>query len=87
MIRHALKILQQTLQDFQSVSDHFETLYIKRLSPLLRRSQKQNHETMTECHTYQLFPELFKRLFTPKPNNFRMVTKSFMNISPFLKNK
>ena len=27
-----LKILQQMLQDFQSVSDHFETLCIKRLN-------------------------------------------------------
>ena len=29
MIRHTLKILQQMLRDFKSVSDHFETLCIK----------------------------------------------------------
>ena len=32
MVRHTLKILQQMLQDFQSVSDHFGTLCIKGLS-------------------------------------------------------
>ena len=31
MVRHTLKILQQMLQDFLSVSDHFGTLCIKRL--------------------------------------------------------
>ena len=29
---YTLKILQQMLQDFQSVSDHFRTLYIKELN-------------------------------------------------------
>ena len=29
MIRHALKILRQILQDFLSLSDHFEKLCIK----------------------------------------------------------
>ena len=28
MVRHTLKILQQMLQDFQSVPDHFQTLCI-----------------------------------------------------------
>ena len=32
MVRHTLKIFQQTLQDFQSVSDHFGTLCIKGLA-------------------------------------------------------
>ena len=32
MVRHTLKILQQMLQDFQNVSDHFGTLTIKELS-------------------------------------------------------
>ena len=31
MVRHTSKILQQTLQDFKSVSDHFGTLSIKDL--------------------------------------------------------
>ena len=31
MVRHTLKILQHLLQDFQSVSDKFGTLYIKEL--------------------------------------------------------
>ena len=31
MVRHTLKILQQMLQDFQSVSDHFGNLCIKGL--------------------------------------------------------
>ena len=31
MVRHTLKVLQQMLQDFKSVSDHFGTLYIKKL--------------------------------------------------------
>ena len=32
MVRQILKILQQMLQDYQSVSDHFGTLYIKGLT-------------------------------------------------------
>ena len=32
MVRHALKILQQILQDFESVPDHFGTLCINRLN-------------------------------------------------------
>ena len=32
MVRHTLNILQQMLQDFLSVSDHFGTLCIKGLN-------------------------------------------------------
>ena len=32
MVRHTLKILQQMLKDFYSVSDHFGTLWIKGLN-------------------------------------------------------
>ena len=32
MVRHTLKILQQMLQDFESVSEHFATLPSKGLS-------------------------------------------------------
>ena len=32
MVRHTLKILQQMLEDFYSVSDHFKTLQSKRLT-------------------------------------------------------
>ena len=32
MVRHTLKILQQMLQDFESVSDHFGSLCINRLT-------------------------------------------------------
>ena len=35
MVRHTLKILQQMLQDFYSVSDQFGTLCIKGLITLL----------------------------------------------------
>ena len=31
MVRHLLKILQQMMQDFKSVSDHFGTLRIEGL--------------------------------------------------------
>ena len=31
MVRHTLETVQYLLQDFRSVSDHFETLYIKGL--------------------------------------------------------
>ena len=34
MVRQTLKILQQMLQDFKSVSDHFGTLYIKEFNHL-----------------------------------------------------
>ena len=37
MVRHTLKFLQQMLQDFKSVSDHFGTLCIKGLN------QSQNY--------------------------------------------
>ena len=29
MVTHALKILQQMLQDFENASDHFVTVFIK----------------------------------------------------------
>ena len=32
MVKHTLKILQQMMQDFESVFDHFGTLHIKRLN-------------------------------------------------------
>ena len=37
MVRHTLKIMQQMLQDFQSVSDHFGELCIKGLKSVLER--------------------------------------------------
>ena len=39
MLRYTLKILQQNLQYFLTVSDHFGTLYIKRLSFLAASRQ------------------------------------------------
>ena len=42
MVRHTLKILQQMLQDFESVSDHFGTLCIKGLKLSLK--QKKLHK-------------------------------------------
>ena len=36
MDRHTLKILQKMLQDLQSVSEHFGTLFIKRLTCCLK---------------------------------------------------
>ena len=46
MVRHTLKILQQMLQEYQSVSEHFGMLCIKGLSLVLylqetKRSCKQ----------------------------------------------
>ena len=38
MIKHTLEILQNLLQDFESVSDHFGTLSIKRLIQLFLRA-------------------------------------------------
>ena len=40
MIRHTLKTLQQMLQDFQCVSDHFGTLCIKWLKVILEKVLK-----------------------------------------------
>ena len=35
MVKHTLKILQQMLQDFESVSDHFGTSCIKGLTCII----------------------------------------------------
>ena len=43
MVRYTLKILQQMLQDFQSVSDHFGILCIKGLNELLLLSLIVKH--------------------------------------------
>ena len=39
MVRHTLKILEQILQDFQSVSDHFGASCIKGLNVYLQISE------------------------------------------------
>ena len=43
MVKYSLKIFQQMLQDFQSVSDHFGTLCIKGLK--LRATLKPTKES------------------------------------------
>ena len=46
MVRHTLKILQQMLQDFESVFDHFGTLYFKGL----RLGNKKNDHVFQDDH-------------------------------------
>ena len=41
MVRHTLKILQQMLQNFKSVSDHFGTLCIKGLKRVFFHPQEK----------------------------------------------
>ena len=41
MVRHTFKILQQMLQDFESMSDHFGILHIKRLKAILKQINKK----------------------------------------------
>ena len=57
MVKHTLKILQQMLQDFESVSDHFGTLYINGL----RLGNKKNaHVLQDDQQAYYLHtPERF----------------------------
>ena len=43
MVRHTIKILQQMLQDFYSVSDHFGTLCIKGLMMKFMVELYSNH--------------------------------------------
>ena len=42
MVRYTLKILQHLVQDFQSMSDHFETLRIKGLNPTISTTQAKS---------------------------------------------
>ena len=51
MVRHTLKILQQMLQDFKSVSDHFRTLCIKGL--------KQSRFEKCNTHVFYLVDLIF----------------------------
>ena len=44
MVRQTLKILQQMLQDFKSVSDHFGTLCIKGL-----KTEKMSSDNNISC--------------------------------------
>ena len=55
MVRHTLKILQQMLQDFKSVSDHFGTLCIKGLT------MEMQIKLSTECPGYNLIEHKFIR--------------------------
>ena len=43
MVRYTLKILQQMLQDFESVSDRFGTLHIKGLRHPTEKNESLNH--------------------------------------------
>ena len=50
MVRHTLKILQQMLQDFESVSDHFGTLCIEELKiSKVHRGIKEANTKQTWC--------------------------------------
>ena len=50
MVRHTLKILQQMLQDFESVSDHFGTLCIEELTiSKVHRGIKEANTKQTWC--------------------------------------
>ena len=55
MARHTLKILQQMLQDFKSVSDHFGTLCIKGLidfSADIYFFKANNRNTRKRCEMF-----------------------------------
>ena len=45
MVRHTLKILQQMLQDFKNVSDHFTTLRSKGLMKMRVKMKKRSHKS------------------------------------------
>ena len=53
MVRHTLKILQHLLQNFSSVSSHFETLCIKELnsSAIRQKGESQNGGSKKTKHT------------------------------------
>ena len=56
MVRHTLKILQQMLQDFKSVSDHFGTLCIKGL--ILKLTPNSYYQIIAEAAIVNL--DIFK---------------------------
>ena len=50
MVTHALKILQQMLQDFENASDHFVTVFIKDLRILIGNFYFHSDYQMTIIH-------------------------------------
>ena len=49
MVRYTLKILQQMLQDFLSVSDHFRKLCIKVLNPSEDHKEESHYRVYLQC--------------------------------------
>ena len=58
MVRHTLKILQQLLQDFESVSDHFGTLCIKALISSINPWTHVNTQWKTHLIAKKIHPTL-----------------------------
>ena len=50
MVKHTLKILQHLLQDFQSVSEHFETSCIKEIFQKCKYVSTYWWYVVSECH-------------------------------------
>ena len=66
MVRHALKILQQMLQDFESVSDHFGALCIKGLNYKVELfcMKLLIHQFCTQCFDLvEYFPIFYRKCF------------------------
>ena len=65
MVRHTLKILQQMLQDFQSVSDHFGKLCIK----VLKMKFKHGDSFKTATRHYRQFDFYVQKNNINKPRD------------------
>ena len=60
MIRHTLKILQQMLQDFQSVSDHFGALCIRGLMLILILTLRPHkHDLLSKVNIFPVIKCVF----------------------------
>ena len=79
MVRHTLEILQQMLQDFESVSDHFTTLRSKGLNLVFTHDTHGKENSHVKIH-YSLFTVFSTRVYAHtwmgssiyKPTNFMM---------------
>ena len=72
MVRHTLKILQQMLEDFKSVPDHFGTLCIKGLRTVLYPFP-ETHYGPSQAPKMDLFTEIVNSYILKK------VEKSIMD--------
>ena len=58
MVRHTLKILQHVLQDFESISDHFEALRIKELALTTVKEEKCIQLKLYLVSSPRVYPEV-----------------------------